>query len=41
MLKARSLTVETVFFSSLNTEGEMLIQPMTGEIETLRAMNEG
>lgn len=41
LLKARSLTVETVFFSSLNTEGEMLIQPMTGEIETLRAMNEG
>lgn len=41
LLKARSLSVETVFFSSLNTEGEMLIQPMTGEIETLRAMNEG
>lgn len=41
LLKARSLTVETVFFSSLNTEGKMLIQPMTGEIEMLRAMNEG
>lgn len=38
LLRARSLAVKDVFFACLNTQGELVLQPVSGPAETIQAM---
>ena len=38
LLRARSLAVKDVFFACLNTQGELILQPVSGPVETIQAM---